>query len=41
VRLTEFRLFDHVQPDDVDLGAAAPELWKLWWHLHGLMLDTL
>lgn len=41
VRLTEFRLFDHVQPDDVDLVAASPELWKLWWHLHGLMLDTL
>ncbi len=41
VRLTEFRLFDHVQPDDVDLAAAAPELWKLWWHLHGLMVDTL
>lgn len=41
VQLTEFRLFDHVQPDDLDLAAAAPELWKLWWHLHGLMLDTL
>jgi dienelactone hydrolase len=41
VSLTEFRLFDHVQPDDVDLVAAAPELWKLWWHLQGLMLDTL
>jgi dienelactone hydrolase len=41
VRLTEFRLFDHVQPDDLDLASAAPELWKLWWHLHALMLDTL
>lgn len=40
-QLTEFRLFDHVQPDDLDLAAAAPELWKLWWHLHALMLDTL
>ncbi|MGH2429414.1 MAG: dienelactone hydrolase family protein [Candidatus Limnocylindria bacterium] len=38
---TEFRLFDHVQPDDLDLIAAAPELWKLLWHLHGLMLETL
>jgi acetyl esterase/lipase len=41
VRLTEFRLFDHVQPDEIDLFAATPELWKLWWHLHGLMVDTL
>lgn len=41
LRLTEFRLFDHVQPDDIDLIAAAPELWKLWGHLHELMLDTL
>lgn len=41
LHLTEFRLFDHVQPDDLDLAAATPELWKLWWHLHGLMLDTL
>lgn len=41
VWLTEFRLFDHVQPDELDLAAAAPELWKLWWHLHALMLDTL
>ena len=24
--LSEFRLFDHVQPDDLDLVAAAPEL---------------
>lgn len=38
---TSFRLFDHVQPDDLDLLAAAPELWKLLWHLHALMVRTL
>lgn len=38
---TEFRLFDHVQPDDLDLLAAAPELWKLLWHVHALMVETL
>ena len=41
VRHTEFRLFSHVQPDDVDAAAAAPELWKLLWHVHGLMTETL
>jgi acetyl esterase/lipase len=40
-RHSEFRLFDHVQPDDLDLVAAAPELWKLLWHLHAVMLETL
>jgi hypothetical protein len=40
-RHTEFRLFDHVQPDDLDLGAATPELWKLLWHVHALMVETL
>ncbi len=40
-RHTEFRLFTHVQPDDVDALAAAPELWKLLWHVDALMLETL
>lgn len=40
-RHTEFRLFDHVQPDDLDLAAATPELWKLLWHVHALMVETL
>lgn len=34
---TEFRLFDHVQPDDLDLVAAAPELVKLLLHVRTLM----
>ena len=38
---TEFRLFDHVQPDDLDLLAAAPELWKLLLHVRELMEETL
>jgi dienelactone hydrolase len=38
---TEFRLFDHVQPDDLDLVAAAPELWKLLLHVRQLMEETL
>ena len=38
---TEFRLFDHVQPDDLDLLAAAPELWKLLLHVRTLMEASL
>lgn len=38
---TEFRLFDHVQPDDLDLLAATPELVKLLLHVRTLMEETL
>jgi dienelactone hydrolase len=38
---TEFRLFDHVQPDDVDLAAAAPELVKLLLHVRSLLEESL
>jgi len=38
---TEFRLFDHVQPDDLDLIAAAPELVKLLLHVRTLMEEAL
>ncbi len=38
---SEFRLFDHVQPDDVDLAAAAPELVRLLLHVRTLMEETL
>jgi dienelactone hydrolase len=41
VRYTEFRLFTHVQPADLDPLAAAPELWKLFWHVHALMTETV
>ena len=38
---TEFRLFDHVQPDDIDIVAAAPELVRLLLHVRALMEETL
>ena len=38
---TEFRLFDHVQPDDLDLIAAAPELVKLLLHVRAIMEESL
>jgi hypothetical protein len=41
VRLGEFRLFDHVQPAATDLGAALPELWKLFWYLRDVAAETL
>jgi len=41
VRLGEFRLFNHVQPDTRDLVAAAPELWKLFWYLRDVAEETL
>jgi dienelactone hydrolase len=37
----EFRLFDHVQPDDVDFLAAAPELVKLFLHVRSLLEAAL
>ena len=38
---SEFRLFDHVQPDDVDVVAAAPELLRLLLHVRTLMEESL
>ncbi|HEX5040600.1 MAG TPA: hypothetical protein VFW95_10730 [Candidatus Limnocylindria bacterium] len=38
---TEFRLFDHVQPDDIDLLPAAPEIVKLLLHVRTLLQDSL
>jgi len=37
----EFRLFDHVQPDDLDPLAAAPELVRLLLHVRTLLEETL
>jgi dienelactone hydrolase len=36
----EFHVFKHVQAADLDPVAAAPELWKLLWHLQAVMLET-
>jgi dienelactone hydrolase len=41
VRLGEFRLFDHVQPDTRDLGKAIPELWTLFWYLREVATQVL
>jgi acetyl esterase/lipase len=41
VRLGEFRLFDHVQPDTRDLGKAIPELWHLFWYLREVATQAL
>jgi dienelactone hydrolase len=41
VRYSEFRLFDHVTPDTTDLLGAAPEIWKLFWYLHAVLMETL
>jgi dienelactone hydrolase len=41
VRVGEFRLFDHVQPDTRDLGKALPELWKLFWYLREVATEAL
>lgn len=38
---TEFRLFDHVQPDDIDLLPAVPELLKLLLHVRTLLEESL
>jgi acetyl esterase/lipase len=38
---TEFRLFDHVQPDELDPLAAAPELLRLLLHVRELMEESL
>ncbi|HEY6608494.1 MAG TPA: hypothetical protein VI277_04790 [Candidatus Limnocylindria bacterium] len=40
-QFSEFRLFDHVQPDDIDVIAAAPELVRLLLHVRTLMEETL
>jgi len=40
-RSSEFRLFDHVEPKGVDLIGAAPELWKLLWHVQAVLMETL
>lgn len=40
-QLTEFRLFDHVEPKGIDLAAAAPEAWRLLWHVRAILAETL
>src|SRR5207244_12729960 len=40
-RASQFRLFDHVEAKGVDLVGAAPELWKLLWHVQSVLMETL
>ena len=40
-RASQFRLFDHVEAKGVDLVGAAPELWKLLWHVQAVLMETL
>jgi len=40
-RSSRFRLFDHVEAKGVDLVGAAPELWKLLWHVQAVLMETL
>lgn len=40
-QLTEFRLFDHVEPKGIDLGAAAPEALRLAWLIKSVLVETL
>ena len=40
-RSSPFRLFDHVEAKGVDLVGAAPELWKLLWHVQAVLMETL
>ncbi|MEO8246032.1 MAG: acetylxylan esterase [Chloroflexota bacterium] len=39
--LTEFRLFDHVEPKGIDIAGAAPEAWRLLWHIQAVLQETL
>ena len=39
--LTEFRLFDHVEPKGIDIAGAAPEAWRLLWHIQAVLAATL
>ena len=40
VRHSEFHVFKHVQAADLDPVSAAPEIWRLLWHLQAVMLET-
>jgi acetyl esterase/lipase len=40
-RSTQVRLFAHVEAKGVDLVGAAPELWKLLWHVQAVLMETL
>src|SRR4029078_7839735 len=42
VRFTEFSIFAHVIPDrPVPLETFLPDLWRLYWHVHAVLLEVL
>ena len=41
-RYTEFSIFEHVIPDrPVPWQAFLPDLWRLFWHVHAVLLELL
>ncbi len=41
-RYTEFGIFSHVIPDrPVPWGTFLPDLWRLFWHVHAVLLEVL
>jgi hypothetical protein len=42
LRSTEFSIFEHVIPDrDVPWQTLLPDLWRLFWHVHGVLLELV
>ena len=42
VRYTEFSIFAHVIPDrPVPWQTFLPDLWRLFWHVHAVLLEVL
>jgi hypothetical protein len=41
-RYTEFSIFEHVIPDrPVPWQTFLPDLWRLFWHVHAVLLELL
>ena len=41
-RYTEFAIFAHVIPDKpVPLQTFLPDIWRLFWHVHAVLLEVL
>ena len=41
-RYTEFSIFEHVIPDrPTAWGVFVPDVWKLFWHIHAVLLELL
>ena len=41
-RYTEFSIFEHVIPDrDVPWQTFVPDVWRLFWHVHAVLMELL